>query len=66
MAVTKSLGDENKRNKFIAKGNNSGEYTSVLIRIPTNMLLQIDKKKESWKCRTTWILEALSEKLNTE
>ncbi len=66
MAVTKSLGDESKRDKFIAKGNDSGEYTNILLRVPTAMLFKIEKKKESWKSRTVWILEALTEKLNKE
>jgi len=68
MAVTKSLGndDKNKRSKFISKGQGAGEYTNVLVRLPTSMLFQIDNKKAPWQARNTWIVDALNEKLNPE
>jgi len=65
MAITKSLDseDENKRKKFIAKGQDRGEFTNILVRVPTSMLFQIDKHKASWQTRTVWILDAIDEKL---
>lgn len=65
MAITKSLDteDENKRKKFIAKGQDRGEFTNILVRIPTSMLFHIDKQKASWQTRTTWILDAIDQKI---
>ena len=61
-------------NTFIDKGadvksnKKSKSFKNILIRVPDDILNQIDKtlEKTIWTSRTHWIIEALLEKLAEE
>ena len=57
--------------KFIDKGadvkaSKDEKFKNVLIRIPSDLLSQIDEALEEkpWQNRTQWIVDAIDEKLN--
>lgn len=54
---------------YILKGDqvnaDQQEFINILLRLPKEVLNQIDQKK-GWKKRTPWILEAILEKLNQQ
>ena len=75
MSITKKLEKDvnQKREEFISKGGSvhsdkktKGDFTNICIRIPTQMLNNIDIHNHltPWLTRTQWIAEAIDHKLN--
>ncbi len=73
---TKSRGGAARRPKPAAAGRTGGaakdvEPTAVLLRIPTKVLTRVDRlvaarRAENPIARTTWLLEAVNEKVKRE
>ena len=67
--VIKKKDMENERNRFISEGGKisppSAEWTTICLRINKRMLNHVDEAviEAMQPTRTTWILEAIREKL---
>ena len=65
---------ESERKRFIEKGGSAAsgkdasEYMNICLRIPKNMVQQIDSlvKEKAGYSRTTWILQAIQKGLREE